>query len=130
PEIMRAHLAAVENQLLRQRRLMSALRGRRSVERLAAWLLDAPVTAGEGCAVIDLTFRRRDLSALLDMTVETFWRTLHQIAERGAIRLLSPDRFVIRERGLRERLAPAQDASRKGWPEERIQQQKDFGAKR
>lgn len=103
PEAYAAQLKVVLQQQLEAHVAQLALRGRTSLQRLAYWIsaqLAAPAdTSGPAPAHrLELILTRRDLASLLDMTIETLCRTLHQLEKRGAIRLITPKTLEIRDR--------------------------------
>lgn len=92
PELYGAYLTVVSRQLKEHQLWVADMRGRSTLERIALWLLHmAPRTDGRPAREIPIALSRRDLASLLDMTVETLCRVLHQLVERGAIKLLAPD---------------------------------------
>ena len=98
--LSRGYLAATVARLQAQRHRAASLRGRSAVQRIAAWLAaQTPEIREAGAPVIRLRLSRRDLASLLDMSVETLCRGLHQVEERGAIRLLAPDVVMVMRPG-------------------------------
>lgn len=76
-----------------------SLRGRNALQRIAYWIL-AQICCEPGPAEdkhIQILLTRRDLASLLDMTVETLSRVMHQLDEHGAIALLTPDTLRVRD---------------------------------
>lgn len=85
---------------LREAQLSSlSLRGRNSLQRIAYWVLAQ--VCGDSGKVQNMQFQillsRRDLASLLDMTVETLSRVMHQLDEHGAIALLSSDTVRVKD---------------------------------
>lgn len=96
PCLYRGYLAVLVRQLDQQHLWNASMRGRSTIERIAYWLLQTtPEDAGERPALIDVALTRRDLASLLNMTIETLCRGLHQLSDRRAIRMLAPDRIEI-----------------------------------
>lgn len=92
PELYGAYLTVVSRQLKDHQLWVADMRGRSTLERIALWLLHmAPMSGGRPEREIPIALSRRDLASLLDMTVETLCRVLHQLVERGAIKLLASD---------------------------------------
>lgn len=103
PEAYAAQLRVVLRQQLEGHVAQLALRGRNSLQRLAYWisaqLAAPPDTSAPASALrLELILTRRDLASLLDMTIETLCRNLHQLETRGAIRLITPKTLEIRDR--------------------------------
>jgi len=106
PSLYRAYLAGAVRELEEQRLWSAAMRGRSTLQRLAYWLGEQSSSASDhGGAIIEFGLSRRDLSSLLDMSVETLCRSLHQIEQRGAIRLVSPNTIAVRDHAALRRLA-------------------------
>lgn len=110
PILYRDYLAAVARQLARFQMSVAAMRGRSTLQRLAYWLIEqTPDTAGDGSPRVSIFLTRRDLASLLDMTVETLCRGLHQLANRGVIDLLAPDLVEVSDRAKLKVLAKCHD---------------------
>ena len=110
PQIFRGCLSALNRQFEELQLSVVKMRGRSTVQRLALWLIEQLPGAPDGSTPqIRIVLTRRDLASLLDMTVETLCRALHQIEERGAIRLLAPDHLEVRDLGRLRRLAKYQN---------------------
>lgn len=110
PQIFRGFLSALNRQFEELQMSVVKMRGRSTVQRLALWLVEQLPGATEGSTPqIRIVLTRRDLASLLDMTVETLCRALHQIEERGAIRLLAPDHLAVTDLGRLRRLAKFQN---------------------
>ena len=110
PEAYRNQLEATMRLVQEQRFAQIALRGRNSLQRLAHWLfLQVPPEATPAPVRLRILLTRRDLASLLGMTVETLCRALHQLEERGAIRLPAPDLVDLGDRALLRRIGRAQD---------------------
>ncbi len=87
-----AYLATIGNQINDARHAVVRMRGRNTLQRVACWLLEqSPDQRAEKAMRIRIVLTRRDLASLLDMTVETLCRALHQLDDRKAIRLVEPD---------------------------------------
>lgn len=80
------------------------LRGRTARERVAAYFMFSALFDGETDAILDMSgadpvvklrLCRADLASLLDMTPETFCRCLHGLADKGAVRVLAPNRIEL-----------------------------------
>lgn len=94
--LVEGYLGAVVKQLDAQRMWSASLRGHGTVQRVAGWLMQqVPVLNDEGHPIIQIRLTRRDLSSLLDMTVETLCRSLHQLEEKGAVHMLAPDTVMV-----------------------------------
>lgn len=105
-----SQLEATTRQANELRFAQAALRGRNAQQRLANWLyLQLPEASTPKPLRLRILLSRRDLASLLDMTVETLCRVLHQIEERGAIRLISPELVEIKDRARLRVLARGQD---------------------
>lgn len=122
PEAYRRQLEATMGLVQEQRFAQIALRGRNSLQRVAHWLfLQIPPDAAPVPVRLRIVLTRRDLASLLEMTVETLCRALHQLEERGAIRLASPELVDLCDRALLKRLARGHDDPmqqsllREGW---------------
>ncbi len=92
PDLQRAYLQALSQQMGEQQRWFASLRGRNTTERLALWLVDQALfgdRSAEGVVPLDLS--RRDLASLLDMSTETLCRSLYHLVDKGAIEMLAPD---------------------------------------
>lgn len=110
PSVYRAYLAGAVHELEEQRLWAAAMRGRSTLQRLAYWLGKQPSLASDqGGAIIEIALSRRDLSSLLDMSVETLCRSLHQIEQRGAIRLLSPNTVSVLDYATLYRLSSVEE---------------------
>lgn len=108
PSGYRAYLDAVLRQVHEQRFAQMSARGRNSLQRVAYWL--AAQTAEPAADRVHILLSRRDLASLLDMSVETLCRMLHQLADRGAIRLEQSDVIEVLDSGRLRMLARDQDA--------------------
>lgn len=80
------------------------LRGRTARERVAAYFMFSAHCEGETDTMLDMSgpnpvvnmrLSRTDLASLLDMTPETFCRCLHGLADKGAVRVLAPNRIEL-----------------------------------
>lgn len=110
PEAYGRQLEAAMRLVQEQRFAQIALRGRNALQRVAHWLfLQAPREATPAPVLLRIVLTRRDLASLLEMTVETLCRALHQLEERGAIRLAAPDLIDLRDRTLLKRLGRGHD---------------------
>lgn len=96
PQRFEAFLHSISHQLEDAWQTALRMRGRKTVQRIAYWLLeqvsDRRLTAGQQ---VHIPLSRRDLASLLDMTSETLCRALQQLVARKAIRLLAPDQVEI-----------------------------------
>ena len=91
-----AYLATIGNQINDARNAVVRMRGRNTLQRVACWLLEqSPDQRTEKPPRLRIVLTRRDLASLLDMTVETLCRALHQLDDRKAIRLVEPDLVEI-----------------------------------
>jgi len=96
PKHFQAYLATIATQIHDARLSMVRARGRNTVQRVACWLLEqVPDLRAKKGDKIRIILTRRDLASLLDMTVETLCRALHQLDDRQAIRLIEPDLIEI-----------------------------------
>lgn len=96
PDHFRAYAASMTAQLDELRDSMIRMRGRSTLQRTACWLLEQVPNATDATRPeISIVLSRRDLASLLDMTVETLCRALHQLDERGAIDLMTPDHVRV-----------------------------------
>lgn len=110
PEALHCQLAATMRQVREQRFAQVALRGRNAMQRVAHWLyLQTPPEATFAPVRLRILLTRRDLASLLEMTVETLCRSLHQLEERGAIRLAAPDLVDLRDWARLKLLSRAQE---------------------
>ncbi len=110
PEAYQRQLDALLWQVHEQQFAQAALRGRNSLQRLANWLLlQLPPETAPAPVRMRILLTRRDLASLLEMTVETLCRVLHQAEERGAIRLVTPDLVELRDRPRLRLLARSPD---------------------
>ncbi|MGR3365195.1 MAG: Crp/Fnr family transcriptional regulator [Maritimibacter harenae] len=92
PAHFQAFVATLADQFEATRQTVIKMRGRNTTQRVALWLLEqVPLATGGRETVVHIPLTRRDLASLLDMTVETLCRALHQLDTRGAITLLAPD---------------------------------------
>ena len=90
PRHFKAYLTAMLTQLDEMRLSVARLRGRNSQERVGLWILDQIPNATSGDRPkVRISLARRDLASLLDMSVETLCRALHQLDDRKAIRILA-----------------------------------------
>ncbi|MBF9029961.1 helix-turn-helix domain-containing protein [Rhodobacterales bacterium HKCCE3408] len=122
PAAYRGFLDTVLGQLREQHLSTVAMRGRNTLERVAYWLvLQMPRNRPEGAAHVRILLSRRDLASLLDMTVETLCRVLHQLDETGALTILSPEEVLVTDLPHLRALARDHDEairaalSRDGW---------------
>lgn len=98
PAALRCQLDATMRLVQEQRFAQVALRGRNALQRVAHWLfLQVPDEATAAPVRLRILLTRRDLASLLEMTVETLCRALHQLEDRGAIRLAAPDLVDLRD---------------------------------
>lgn len=96
PPHFQAYTSSLTAQCDETRKFIMGMRGRNTVQRLASWLLDQCKETGcEEKPCLRVPLSRRDLASLLDMTVETLCRAVHQLDDRKAIRLLASDLFEI-----------------------------------
>ncbi len=96
PQIYRAYLAITAQQLEEHRLWAASMRGRNTLQRIAFWIVQQLPDARDGAkATVRIPLTRRDLASLLDMTVETLCRGLHQLADRNAICLLTPEEIDV-----------------------------------
>lgn len=96
PQVHQAYLSVIARQLEDHRLWAAAMRGRNTLQRTAFWVVQQLSPVAEGSAeIIQIELSRRDLASLLDMTVETLCRSLHQLADRDAIALLAPDEIKV-----------------------------------
>lgn len=110
PAAYRCQLDATMRLVKEQRFAQVALRGRNALQRAGHWLfLQIPPEAEPAPIRLRILLTRRDLASLLEMTVETLCRALHQLEERGAIRLLAPDLVELHDRSRLKLLGRGQD---------------------
>ncbi|MCZ8153329.1 MAG: Crp/Fnr family transcriptional regulator [Rhodobacteraceae bacterium] len=122
PDAYAAHLRIAMRQQLEQHFAQLALRGRNSLQRVAYWIsTQTPDSGSDRVLSVRILLSRRDLASLLEMTVETLSRNLHQLADRGLIRIVTPHRLEITDAARLRLLARDQDARlkntllRHGW---------------
>ena len=122
PAAYRCQLDATTRQANELRFAHVALRGRNALERLAHWiLLQIPDDVPSPPQRLQIVLSRRDLASLLEMTVETLCRSLHQLEDRKAIRLLTPETLDVIDRDRLRVLARGKDDRlhdtllQKGW---------------
>lgn len=127
PAALHCQLDATMRQVQEQRFAQVALRGRNAMQRVAHWLfLQVPTDATEAPVRLRILLTRRDLASLLEMTIETLCRSLHQLEHKGAIRLATPDLIELRDRG---RLKLLGRASEDRLQETLLQEGWEWGAK-
>lgn len=98
PDAYSAHLRIAMRQQLEQHFAQLAMRGRNSLQRIAYWIsTQAQETGADRVLSVRILLSRRDLASLLEMTVETLSRNLHQLEDRGVIRIVTPERLEIRD---------------------------------
>ncbi|WP_191090185.1 Crp/Fnr family transcriptional regulator [Histidinibacterium aquaticum] len=98
PQLCKACLTVLGDQLEEHRLWVAAMRGRNAIQRIAFWLVQQVPDCQDGRpAVLRITLPRRDLASLLDMTGETLCRGLRHLSDRGAIHLHTSDRVEIRD---------------------------------
>ena len=122
PDAYAAHLRIAMRQQLEHHFAQLAMRGRNSLQRVAYWIsTQTPDTGTDRLLCVRILLSRRDLASLLEMTVETVSRNLHQLEDRGIIRIMTPDRLEIVDAVRLRLLARDQDARlketllRQGW---------------
>lgn len=122
PDAYAAHLRIAMRQQLEQHLAQLALRGRNALQRVAYWIsLQTPDPDIDRVLSVRILLSRRDLASLLEMTVETLSRNLHQLADRRVIRIMTPERLEILDAPRLRLLARDQDARlkdtllRQGW---------------
>ncbi|MGO4910365.1 Crp/Fnr family transcriptional regulator [Pseudorhodobacter sp. W20_MBD10_FR17] len=99
PQLNRAYIGVIAHQLETQRLWTAAMRGRNTLQRIAFWIYQQiPKTRDFSAPLVQVNLTRRDLASLLDMTVETLCRGLHQLSERGAIDLITPTKIRVTNR--------------------------------
>ena len=93
-----------------QRFAQVALRGRSALQRVAHWLfLQIPAEPTPSPVRLRILLTRRDLASLLEMTIETLCRVLHQLEDKGAIWLSAPDLVELRDRARLKQLGRGRD---------------------
>ncbi|QEW23436.1 Nitrogen fixation regulation protein FixK (plasmid) [Paracoccaceae bacterium] len=104
-EPLRAYVDTMLQQVAELQLFVTKMRGRSTVQRVALWILDQiPNSDAQHHPRIDVQLSRRDLAALLYMTVETLCRALHQLDEEKAIQLVRSDCIDVMDLAkLRER---------------------------
>lgn len=122
PDAYAAHLRIAMRQQLEHHFAQLAMRGRNSLQRIAYWISTQIQEArADRVLSVRILLSRRDLASLLEMTVETLSRSLHQLEDRGVIRIVTPERLEIRDAIRLRLLARDQDArlkevlQRQGW---------------
>ncbi|MFX0546750.1 Crp/Fnr family transcriptional regulator [Roseovarius sp. S1116L3] len=96
PQVYRAYLEMTARQLEENRLWVAAMRGRKTLQRIAFWVFQQiPHDNDLDGPIINIDLSRRDLASLLDMTVETLCRGLHQLSDKGAIALHASDEIEI-----------------------------------
>lgn len=110
PTAYRHQLDATMRLVQEQRFAQVALRGRNALQRVAHWLfLQIPAEPSPDPVRLHIVLTRRDLASLLEMTIETLCRALHQLEDRGAIRLAAPDLVELRDRAGLKQLGRGRD---------------------
>lgn len=122
PDAYAAHLRIAMRQQLEHHFAQLSMRGRNSLQRIAYWIsTQAPEASADRVLSVRILLSRRDLASLLDMTVETLSRNLHQLEDRGIIRIVTSERLEIVDATRLRLLARDQDArlkdllQRQGW---------------
>lgn len=96
PQHYAAYLAAMASQLEDLQLLMLKMRGRNTMQRVACWLMEqAQGARGNENPVITIELTRRDLASLLDMSIETLCRGLHQLEDKGVITMHASDLIEV-----------------------------------
>lgn len=122
PDSYAAHLRIAMRQQLELHFAQLSMRGRNSLQRIAYWISTQTPEAGPDRVLsVRILLSRRDLASLLEMTVETLSRNLHQLEDRGVIRIVTPERLEILDATQLRLMARFQDArlkdalQRQGW---------------
>ncbi|OOY06934.1 Crp/Fnr family transcriptional regulator [Thioclava sp. F36-7] len=98
--LQKGYLAATVRQLEKERLWASSLRGTGTIQRVAALLFaQLPPQSGTVDTHLPLSLTRRDIASLLDMSSETLCRVLHEIKDKGAIRMPTPALIVVQQPG-------------------------------
>jgi CRP/FNR family transcriptional regulator len=96
PQVYKAFLDVIACQLEEHRLWAASMRRRNTLQRIAFWLMQQVPNLRDGAtAAVEIALTRRDLASLLDMSVETLCRGLHQLCDRSAIRLLTPEKIEV-----------------------------------
>lgn len=96
PQVYRAYFDVIARQLEEHRLWTAFMRRRNSVQRIAFWIAQQVPNLRDGSsATIHIALTRRDLASLLNMTVETLCRGLHQLSDRDTIRLQTPEKIEV-----------------------------------
>ncbi|WP_246476233.1 Crp/Fnr family transcriptional regulator [Roseibium litorale] len=107
PELEHRMFLSALNQLDMARDWMIILGGQSVAERIASFFLflnhrqpssTAVPSGSEPSRYINVPISRRDIAAFLSTTVETISRTVHSMADKSILRILSPSRFEITDR--------------------------------
>ncbi|MZR12209.1 cyclic nucleotide-binding domain-containing protein [Maritimibacter sp. DP07] len=99
PTLQKGYLAATIHQLEKERLWASSMRGKGTLQRVAAWLFtQSPQDSGMTETALPLSLSRRDIASLLDMSPETLCRALHTIMDMEAIWMPTPDLVVVQQR--------------------------------
>lgn len=110
PSHFQSFMATMHYELEQMQRSVLNMRGRTTLQRLSFWLLEELAHSDAGDAgSLHICLSRRDLASLLDMTVETLCRSLRQLHDKEAIRLLAPDRLDVADLARLRRIAGCQE---------------------
>lgn len=124
PDLERAVLLNISNELDRAREWMIILSNQRIAGRLAGFLLlicarfrgiDHILQPGPEGVEVKIPIGRLDLAHLLGTRPESISRALHALADRGDIDLLAPDRILIRNFEALAHAANEDDAETARW---------------
>ncbi|SDH96763.1 Crp-like helix-turn-helix domain-containing protein [Alloyangia pacifica] len=96
PSHFLSYMVTMHYQLEQMQRAAMNMRGRNTLQRLSFWLLEELANSETGApGSLHICLSRRDLASLLDMTAETLCRSLRQLHDKRAIRLLAPDHLEV-----------------------------------
>ncbi len=105
PELERMFLVSALDELDAAREWILLLGGAQVVERVAAFLLilarrrAEARPGGRAPLTVRLPARRADLCRSLGIRPESFSRALHRLADEGALRIVNPETFELRDLG-------------------------------
>lgn len=123
-EAYAAYLRIALSQQLEQHFAQLSMRGRNSLQRVAYWIWSqlGPHAEDDSAPVrVRILLSRRDLASLLEMSVETLCRCLHQLQDQRAIRLATPETLELVDKARLANLARGQDGQlrdiiqKRGW---------------
>lgn len=100
PEIEHRVLTCVSDELDAAQEWMTLLALQSVTERMASFLVilrNRAVSQSNSALTIQIPISRKDMAAYLGTTVESVSRSLHELANRGVIRIVDAQNFEIRD---------------------------------